>query len=133
MTTNDLIILSVSVAIIHTFEACHDFAVIKSQAVPNTSEEMTALKKWNDDWHTFSALVFFAFYALLAYLQSSILILPLAATIRGMFFWPILNKLLKRKLFHLSDHLLEKEIHSGEWLFASYLFFYSLTFYCIIS
>lgn len=107
-------------------EAQHDFSVIK-----NLSKH----------WHFYSAWEKFSWLFLCAYCCSigedafyGILFYPV---VRGLTFWPMLNKLLGRSPFHLSDHLMEgwfkkRGIHGG-YLFAFYIvFFFTQLFISVI-
>lgn len=111
---------------ISELEAMHDFAVIKGN---------------NKEWHTHSAEEKFFWLLLCAYCSSlgseafyGILFYPV---VRGITFWPMLNKLLGRSPFHLSDHLMEgwfkkRGIHGG-YLFAFYIvFFFTQLFISVI-
>lgn len=119
-----LIVLFAAI-IIHRMEALHDYAVIQCQ-----SKDHELVKRWNRMWHIVSAWTFFAFYLTLSVLQNNYWFLPLGASVRGMIFWPLLNQMLERPIYHTSNHFPEKYFYgTGKLLFAIYLITYLISFF----
>lgn len=102
-------------------EAYHDYYVITEHSIA---------------WHLYSALEKKAWLVLAIYCsfvgKTAIYGILFYPVIRGITFWPMLNGLLKRDVFHLSDHLMEgwfkkRGIH-GWWLFTFYVVFLILQY-----
>jgi predicted PurR-regulated permease PerM len=121
----NIIIITISCIIIHLLEAMHDYAVIRTQTKSPSMLEISM----NKLWHRLSAAVFFVFYVTLAIIIKNPFVLFLAASIRGIVFWPTLNLLLKRKAFATSNHFIER-CGKGSTIFAIYVLV-SITFFYI--
>jgi predicted PurR-regulated permease PerM len=123
----NIIIITISCIIIHALEAMHDYAVICTQ----TRSPSLLKVKMNKLWHKLSAAVFFVFYVTLAIILKNPFIPILAASLRGIVFWPLLNILLKRKAFSTSNHFVEK-YRKGSTIFAIYILIAISCFYISI-
>jgi predicted PurR-regulated permease PerM len=121
----NIIIITTSCIIIHLLEAMHDYAVIRTQTKSPSMLEISM----NKLWHRLSAAVFFVFYVTLAIIVKNPFVPFLAASIRGIVFWPTLNLLLKRKAFATSNHFIER-CGKGSTIFAIYVLV-SITFFYI--
>ncbi len=112
------IIISVAAIIIHLLEALHDYAVIQAQIKENSA----LVQRMQKYWHVASAVIFFVFYLTLAIITKNVFILPLAATLRGVIFWPTLNMFLGRPNLYTSNHFMERWI-AGKYLIIIYIVF----------
>jgi len=123
----NITIITISCIIIHLLEAMHDYAVIGTQTKSPSAVEIYL----NKVWHVMSAAVFFVFYVTLAIILKNPFIPFLAACLRGIVFWPILNLLLKRKAFATSNHFIER-CGRGSTIFAIYVLLAITFFYTSI-
>ena len=111
-----------SISTLFYAEAFHDFYVIKYNEAGN--------KQYSKEWHMASAIMHLwwviAAFCIFALGVEYVRIICFYPVLRGLIFWPVLNKLLGRHPFHLSKHFVEKWFRDGKILFSVYLILFVL-------